>query len=130
MNTVTGRVVADGGAAMVDVEGHRIPLAPGHAAAVTAAGATEIVLGVRPEHLTVGADGVLPAVVTVIESLGHERHVICRLDGEGQMVILRQGSDRPAPAIGSAVHLAVDPSDVHVFDARTEQRLESSVASP
>ncbi len=130
MNTVTGRVVSDGGAAMVDVEGHRIPLAPGHAAAVTAEGATEIVLGVRPEHLTVGADGVLPAVVTVIESLGHERHVICRLDGEGQMVILRQGSDRPAPAIGSAVHLAVDPSDVHVFDARTEQRLESSVASP
>ena len=127
MNTVTGRVVGESGTLAVDVEGHRVPLAPEHAAAVTAAGSSAIVLGVRPEHLTVGDEGVLPAVVTVIESLGHERHVICRLDGAGQMVIVRQSTDRPAPAIGSAVHLAVDAANVHLFDADTERRLGARV---
>ncbi len=39
-----------------------------------------MVFGVRPEHLRLASEGLLPATVTVVESLGHERHVICRLD--------------------------------------------------
>ena len=41
----------------------------------------------------------LPATVSVVESLGHERHVICRLE-DGQMVIVRQQSSEPAPGRG------------------------------
>ena len=48
-------------------------------------------LSVR-ENLEVGAEGLIPAKVTVVESLGHERHLICRLE-DGQMVIVRQTSE-------------------------------------
>ena len=58
-------------------------------------------LGVRPEHLEIGSGddgrgGPLPATVAVVESLGHERHVICRLD-DGQMVIVRIQSEEAVP---------------------------------
>ena len=39
-------------------------------------------------------EGLLPATVSVVESLGHERHVICRLE-DGQMVIVRQQASEP-----------------------------------
>jgi ABC-type sugar transport system ATPase subunit len=78
---------------------------------------------VRPEHLRVSSDGLLPATVTVVESLGHERHVISRLE-DGQMVIVRQPSDEPAPGEGSMIRLATDLQHLHVFDAGTEQRIE------
>ena len=53
-----------------------------------------------PSTSSSAAEGVLPATVTVVESLGHERHVICRLDGR-QMVIVRQR--RPTPGAGRGV---------------------------
>jgi multiple sugar transport system ATP-binding protein len=123
MNTLTGAVVQEGGQVLLALDDHRVPFPEGHAAAVRAAGSTEVVIGVRPEHLQLRADGLLPATVTVIESLGHERHVVCRLS-DGQMLILRQGSDEVAPAVDTTVHLAVDPTHLHVFDAGTTRRLE------
>ena len=67
--------------------------------------------------------GVLPATVSVVESLGHERHVICRLE-DGQMVIVRQPSSEPAPGEGSMVRLATELQHLHVFDVETERRIE------
>ena len=52
-------------------------------------------VGVRPEHLLLAADGFVPATVTVVESLGHERNIACRLD-DGTLVITRQDIDAPA----------------------------------
>ncbi|MGZ4802705.1 MAG: TOBE domain-containing protein [Acidimicrobiia bacterium] len=69
------------------------------------------------------SEGVLPATVSVVESLGHERHVICRLE-DGQMVIVRQQSSEPAPGEGSMVRLAAEPGDLHIFDVDTERRIE------
>ena len=40
------------------------------------------------------------------------------------MVIVRQPSEGPEPAVGAAVHLAVDPEHLHVFDGDTTERLE------
>ena len=73
-------------------------------------------------------DGVLAATVAVVESLGHERHVICRLDG-GQTVIVRQTSAEAAPGEGSMLHLAADPEQLHLFDPATEQRFETDAAA-
>jgi multiple sugar transport system ATP-binding protein len=123
MNTVTGPIVRDGEAMAVAVATNRLPLPPAHAQAVAAAGVTDVVVGVRPEHLVLATDGVLPATVSVVESLGHERHVICRLE-DGQMVIVRQPAADPAPGEGSMVRLATDPRHLHVFDTHTEQRVE------
>lgn len=123
MNTVAGTVIEEDGSLFVDVEGSRLRLPSGHDGAVAAAGTRAIVIGVRPEHLVLDQGGAIPATITVIESLGHERHIICRL-ADGQMVIVRQQADQPAPVAGTSVRLGADPAHLHLFDAETELRLE------
>jgi multiple sugar transport system ATP-binding protein len=126
MNTVSGPVESDGEGLSVAVGGGRVPLPEEYARAITADGLTEVIFGVRPEHLTLASqesDGILTATVSVVESLGHERHVICRLE-DGQMVIVRQQSSEPAPGEGSMVRLATELRHLHLFDAHTERRIE------
>ena len=122
MNTISGPVIADGDGLAVAVASSRVSLPTPYATAIAGLGLTDVVFGVRPEHLRLASDGMLRATVSVIESLGHERHVICRLE-DGQMVIVRQPSSAAAPREGSMVGLATDLDHVHVFDARTEQRI-------
>jgi ABC-type sugar transport system ATPase subunit len=123
MNTIEGDVLDDRGTLVLALGESRVPLPPGHAAAVRAAGSKALVIGVRPEHVQLSSDGALAATVSVIESLGHERHVICRLDGD-QMVIIRQPSEVAPPSAGATVRLAVEPEHLHVFDAVTTRRLD------
>jgi multiple sugar transport system ATP-binding protein len=120
MNTITGKIVHDGGV-FLDAAGGRIPL-PDSLVAV-AEGHAEVVLGVRPEHLQLSGDGPVTATVSVIESLGHERHLVCRLADE-QMVIVRQESEEAAPTVGASVRLSAEEDRLHLFDAATGVRLE------
>ena len=94
MNTVPGKVVpgADGTLA-VSLPGAEVALPADLAARLAERNVADVVIGVRPEHVLLRADGVLPAEVVVVESLGHERHVICRLV-DGTMVITRQSGRR------------------------------------
>jgi len=124
MNTITGKVVNDDGLA-VALPGARAPLPEALAAAVGRQGVEEVVVGVRPEHLRLDAGGFVPATVTVVESLGHERHIACRLD-DGALVIVRQPSEHRAPGVGSTVRLATDAQHLHVFDAATGERVDAA----
>ncbi|HEX5094452.1 MAG TPA: ABC transporter ATP-binding protein [Acidimicrobiia bacterium] len=81
-------------------------------------------VGVRPEHMRFDGNGPLAATVTAIESLGHERHVACRL-ADGTLVIVRQGSNDDAPAVDSSAQLAIAPDRLHCFDPATGRRLET-----
>jgi multiple sugar transport system ATP-binding protein len=83
----------------------------------------EITIGVRPEHVVLGNGRGLPAHVTMVESLGHERNVACRLD-DGTLVIARQDVTTPLPTIGEAVQLVVAHDDMHVFDSASGDRIE------
>ena len=121
MNTVEAGISREGEALVAVLPGARVTLPAAIAAAVASSGVERVVVGVRPEHLGVGS-GPLPATVAVVEALGHERHVVCRLD-DGTLVIVRQASSNAAPAIGSAVHLSFAPEDVHVFDAESGTRI-------
>jgi len=140
MNTVTGRIVpstdeASGGLA-AELPGGQVPLVPEVADAVRAAGFTEVIIGVRPEDLSfsteassfygVGGRGV-DATVTVVESLGHERHVICRLT-DHQLVIVRQDAHDAAPQEGSATRLVTTPGAIHLFDPESGARVEHGEA--
>ncbi len=78
------------------------------------------VLGIRPEHLDVGASG-WPLQIETVEMLGAERLVYGRLRDE--QVIVRLDESRPAPAIGSTVYVQPRPDRLHWFDAATGQRL-------
>jgi sn-glycerol 3-phosphate transport system ATP-binding protein len=122
MNTVTGTLEHDGGQLAMRTSAGTAPLPTELAAAAERDGVERAVLGVRPEHLLIGAEGALEATVTVIEALGHERHVICHL-ADGQMVIVRQAADVTPPAVGSVVHIAAAAEHLHLFDAGTELRV-------
>jgi multiple sugar transport system ATP-binding protein len=81
-------------------------------------------LGVRPEDLTLAEGGPIKATVSVIESLGHERHVICRLE-DSQLIIVRQAANVSPPAEESEIRLAADAARLHVFDAESEERVDA-----
>jgi ABC-type sugar transport system ATPase subunit len=121
MNTLAGTVSGSADGVVVALAGGRVPLPDQLARAIGHRDGDAAVLGVRPEHVRIG-DGPLRASVSVVESLGHERHVVCRLEDE-QMVIVRQASSESTPADGEPVGLAFDPEHVHLFDAATEGRI-------
>jgi multiple sugar transport system ATP-binding protein len=123
MNTVTGAVVRAAGSHAVAVPGGEIPVKPEIGAALDHLALAEVVVGIRPEHLKLGADGPVDATVSVVESLGHERHVFCRLT-DGQPVIVRQAAADPAPAEQSGACLTFDDANLHLFDPTTERRVE------
>jgi multiple sugar transport system ATP-binding protein len=122
MNTVTGRIGRVNDTLVAEIPGGHIPLDPALASAVTALSLDEVVIGVRPEDLTFEPELGIPATVTVVESLGHERHVVCRLVDE-QFVIVRQDAHEVPPAEGASVLLATGPDGLHVFDPATGVRV-------
>jgi ABC-type sugar transport system ATPase subunit len=81
----------------------------------------DVVVGVRPEHLSFGTEGIA-ATVRVVESLGHERQVIC--DAAGHQVVVRLPAHGDPIGEGDAVHLALRPERVHLFDAATGDRVD------
>jgi multiple sugar transport system ATP-binding protein len=124
MNTITGDIIRQDGGISVRIPGGVVALPPALGAAVERRGLEQVVIGVRPEHLVVDPSGLLRAKVTVVEVLGHERHVLCRLE-DGQLVIVRQPSGGAAPAEESQVQLSTEAAHLHVFDPASERRVEN-----
>jgi multiple sugar transport system ATP-binding protein len=121
-----GGVGATGGVAggsVVRIGDARLPLPTPLAAAAAKATGGAVVIGVRPEHLRLDPHGPLTATVTVVESLGHERHVVCATP-DGQAVTARIDPDVAVPADDEVVHLSWDPGWVHVFDRASGERLD------
>ena len=87
-------------------------------------GASPVTVGVRPEHLRLDAAGKVAATVRLVEMLGAETHVICRLE-DGAQLVVRQEAVVERPALGANVRVAVESQSVHVFGA-DGTRLEGS----
>jgi len=119
MNTLPGTVaLSDGGPATVDVGGGRVPVPPG---LTTSLGDGQpVVVGIRPEHLTVVPEGPVEQQVRAVEWLGHECLVFGAV-GEAPVVVRQTGM--ATVAAGGTARLAVDPDQVHLFDADTTERL-------
>jgi multiple sugar transport system ATP-binding protein len=77
---------------------------------------------VRPEDLRFDAVDGIPVLVSVVESLGHERHAVCRL-ADQQLVIVRQDAHDPPPVEQSSAFLVADPAALHVFDPVSGNRI-------
>jgi multiple sugar transport system ATP-binding protein len=123
MNTITGDVVRHNGGLGVRIPGGVVGLPPTLGGAVEQRALDQVVLGVRPEDLEIADDGPVTATVSVVEALGHERHVMCRLV-DGQLVIVRQSASAPPPTEEHKIGITVDAERVHVFEAKTEERVE------
>ncbi len=124
MNIIGAKVVQEADGLAVSVPGARVPLPAELAHAVAARNLEKVAVGVRPEHLLLAPDGFVPATVTVVESLGHERNIACRLD-DGTLVITRQDMDDPRPTVGETLRLTTEPEFLHVFDADTGERVDA-----
>jgi multiple sugar transport system ATP-binding protein len=78
-----------------------------------------VVVGVRPEHLRLDREGV-EAVVRNVEWLGHECLVACDV-GPAQVIVRQVGM--AAVDVEQKVWLSAKPSDIHLFDRATTERL-------
>jgi multiple sugar transport system ATP-binding protein len=94
------------------------------AQAAGASNAREIIVGIRPEHVSVSSgdgEGVAGEVV-LVESLGADSYVHVTLAGSEESFVARtEGYDARKP--GSNVRLRIDPERIYGFDADSEERL-------
>jgi multiple sugar transport system ATP-binding protein len=123
MNLCQAQLGADGHA---ELNGLRVELSAGAAAAATRKGLREVVLGLRPESIELAGDGI-PARVEVVEELGADAYAFCMADlpnGAGKLVA-RTDWRRP-PAQGERVGLRPLPGEAHVFDPASGERLDAS----
>jgi multiple sugar transport system ATP-binding protein len=117
--------VADGG---VRLAGGTLPLPSAVRAAAAEAGLSELVLGIRPEHLHLAnGSGELAGEVLLVEELGADALLHVRLAGGGTPVVARAEGRKP-PAPGQQVTFRVQPDDVFAFHPATGARLATAAA--
>src|SRR5450755_2853331 len=107
-----------------DAAGARLELADGtRLDAPARAGGSDgqsVVLGTRPEHLLLAAEGGIPTRVVVLEPTGADTLVACRHGTTDMAAVFRERHDF---APGSTIRLQPDLQRAHLFDAGSGQRL-------
>jgi multiple sugar transport system ATP-binding protein len=115
MNRFDGELASDG------IRMGGITVRPSDAQMRAAQGHHNLIVGVRPEHMSIG-DGDLKLQVDLVEDLGSDFYVYGHLtEGAGTNVIVRAGREHPRP--GEAIKIKPDPAQLHLFDAATGQRV-------
>jgi multiple sugar transport system ATP-binding protein len=115
MNFLRGKLARNGAQRLATLaDGSQFPvpgiaLGDGHA----------VTVGVRPEHLTIGEDGVAAEVI-VVEPTGADTQVYCRLSGEQITVVSRE---RHALRPGETLRLKPLPGKTYLFDTQGGKRL-------
>jgi multiple sugar transport system ATP-binding protein len=88
------------------------------------AGATgEVVLGIRPEHIQIAADGRFEGTVALTEPMGNHQIVWIAL---GERKLSAIVNDNRVLALGDPVRFDVDGARLSLFDKTSEQRLAAS----
>jgi len=113
MNFLSGKVQVNGTASVVTDKGERIavPAVPG------LENGRSVVLGIRPEHLTLSQEGQgIPVEVVVTEPTGSEVLIVAKHGEDDVNAVFRE---RHQPAPGERLWLEPEPAYIHVFDAKT-----------
>ncbi len=113
MNFLPGRLVMDGTAVQLDA-GLLVPLTgrrPGET----------VILGIRPEHLLLGGEG-LELAVDLVEPLGSETLLHGRVLAQDDVTVVVKVAGAIAPA--DSVSVSVQADRAQVFDAASGQRIE------
>ena len=79
----------------------------------------EVILGIRPEHLEIAADG-FEAEVVVVEPTGSETQVFARLGGQEIAAVFRE---RHEFVPGQRIRLRPRADCLHLFDSSSGQRI-------
>jgi multiple sugar transport system ATP-binding protein len=118
MNFIQGTLQRSAGAASVVMSGGFTVPVPGP---LEGKHGQSVVYGVRPEHLTMGADGQgFGTDVVVVEPTGADTQVFSKFGGVEVTSVFRERHDfRP----GEAIRLVPDFARAHIFDAETGKSL-------
>jgi len=112
--------LTDGGA---ELGGTILPLPAATRTAARQEGLSEVVVGIRPEHLHLAdGSGALAGEVILVEELGADALLHVRLAGGGSLVVARAEGRKP-PAAGQGVTFRVQTDDVFAFHPVTGARL-------
>ncbi|MFA0438678.1 sn-glycerol-3-phosphate ABC transporter ATP-binding protein UgpC [Vibrio sp. 10N.286.49.C2] len=85
----------------------------------------EIKLGLRPEHLTLTDHHPWFNVdVELVESLGADLLLYCQTKDDQQQKLVVRVEGHSNINIGDTLGLTINPEHVHLFDAKTEKRIE------
>jgi multiple sugar transport system ATP-binding protein len=119
MNMVEGRIDRADRSRFVTADGQSLHLA----GPVEAPEGRDLVLGIRPEHISLTgpqAESATDAEVVVVEPTGAETLLTARLGKVDFVVAVR---DRMEAAMGQKVWLGFAPGRLHFFDAVSGQRI-------
>ena len=124
MNFMPGTLQGAGEGACVATATFTVPL-PAHLRAVAGTSARDVVVGLRPEHMSfapaaAGAPGAF--VCEVVEYIGSTVIVHASRPDCGEVVLCLSGR-APAPKPGEHITLRGESDCVHLFDAATEASL-------
>ena len=115
MNQLDGTLTPDG----ISVGGASVR--PSDAIMHAAQGHGQLVVGIRPEHLSIG-EGHLDVQIDLVEDLGSDFYVYGhRAEDTRATIIVRAGREHPRP--GEAIKVKIDTSRMHLFDAGTGLRI-------
>jgi multiple sugar transport system ATP-binding protein len=116
----------DGGA-VLQAASFQIPVPASLRTATAGKAGKKVIAGIRPEHVldpalpSRGETAGLDLTVDIVETLGDELVVHGRI-GEDVLVFKRDA--HRAPELGSKVAVKLELSQMHLFDAETERRME------
>jgi multiple sugar transport system ATP-binding protein len=114
MNLIAGKPMDESGKAVFDITNARLPLdCPAHEG-------TEVLMGLRPEHIRLDPASPWRGQVSVIEPTGADTYVTVGTDA-GHLTV-RVAPQTPL-ALGQTVGLTAAPEQVSWFDAASGQRL-------
>jgi multiple sugar transport system ATP-binding protein len=124
MNFLKGRLAAEGGGVIFQVDSVRIRLPDRVAARVQGHVGRNATLGVRPEDIGVKGEGkfagtqnVLPTTVRVVEPLGDEQ--IVHLSGPSETPVVCKLDSHIAVAVDAPMIAHLDLGRIHLFDDQT-----------
>ena len=133
MNTFKTNLVYENGKYYVTPYGAKIEVTGAKAAMLKErnVGSQEIILGVRPEHLTLADandSAAIPCKITVNEMMGSELHLHV-VEDNGDKLIVRiptiklDDEERKNMVYGSTIHVTFEGKVMHFFDPETEKNL-------
>ena len=132
MNTFRTELVRENSKYYVTPLGSRIQVdgETGENLAAKAVDGRSVVLGVRPEHITLSQPGphAIPCTIIVNEMMGSELHIHAETEDGAQLVVrvptlgLRR-QERAELVNGAKIHVSFPGEVMHLFDPETERNL-------
>ena len=132
MNTLRTELVRENGKYYVTPLGSRIEVdgETGENLAAKAVDGRSVVLGVRPEHITLSQPGphAIPCTIIVNEMMGSELHIHAETEDGAQLVVRvptlgLHRQERAELVNGAKIHVSFPGEVMHLFDPETERNL-------